>query len=107
MTGGALPGLEDRPDPTAQDCADDAMEPLANGGRLRTYLGIAPGVGKTYAMLRDARAQRRSGVDAVVAYRERHGGQRPLLSWPISKYSLAARSPTGAAVLRSWTSTRS
>lgn len=49
------------------------MEPLANEGRLRTYLGIAPGVGKTYAMLRDARAQRRSGVDAVVAYRERHG----------------------------------
>ena len=42
-------------------------------GRLRTYLGIAPGVGKTYAMLRDARAQRRSGVDAVVAYWERHG----------------------------------
>jgi two-component system sensor histidine kinase KdpD len=73
MTSGALPGLEDRPDPAAQDCADDAMEPLASGGRLRTYLGIAPGVGKTYAMLRDARAQRRSGVDAVVAYRERHG----------------------------------
>jgi two-component system sensor histidine kinase KdpD len=51
MTNGALPGR----------------------GGLRTYLGIAPGVGKTYAMLRDARAQRRSGVDAVVAYRERHG----------------------------------
>lgn len=73
MTSGALPGLEDRPDPAAEDCADDVMEPLANEGRLRTYLGIAPGVGKTYAMLRDARAQRRSGVDAVVAYRERHG----------------------------------
>jgi two-component system sensor histidine kinase KdpD len=73
MTSGALPGLEDRPDPAAEDCADDVMEPLANGGRLCTYLGIAPGVGKTYAMLRDARAQRRSGVDAVVAYRERHG----------------------------------
>ena len=52
---------------------DDAMEPLAGRGRLRTYLGIAPGVGKTYAMLRDGRAQRRSGVDVVVAYRERHG----------------------------------
>ncbi len=45
----------------------------AGRGGLRTYLGIAPGVGKTYAMLRDARAQRRSGVDAVVAYWERHG----------------------------------
>ena len=73
MTSGALPSLEDRPDQTAQASADDAMEPLARGGRLRTYLGIAPGVGKTYAMLRDGRAQRRSGVNAVVAYRERHG----------------------------------
>jgi two-component system, OmpR family, sensor histidine kinase KdpD len=45
----------------------------AGRGRLRTYLGIAPGVGKTYAMLRDGRARRRAGVDAVVAYRERHG----------------------------------
>jgi two-component system, OmpR family, sensor histidine kinase KdpD len=73
MTSGALPGLEDGPDPTAQASADDAMEPLAGRGRLRTYLGIAPGVGKTYAMLRSGRAQRRSGVDVVVAYREGHG----------------------------------
>jgi two-component system, OmpR family, sensor histidine kinase KdpD len=42
-------------------------------GELRTYLGIAPGVGKTYDMFRDGRAKRRSGVDAVVAYWERHG----------------------------------
>src|ERR1700721_2197685 len=46
---------------------------IPGGGTLRTYLGIAPGVGKTYEMLRDARACRRSGVDAIVAYRERHG----------------------------------
>ena len=46
------------------------MESLAGRGGLRTYLGTAPGVGKTYAMLRDGRARRRSGVDAVVAYRE-------------------------------------
>jgi two-component system, OmpR family, sensor histidine kinase KdpD len=48
------------------------MEAPSGRGRLRTYLGIAPGVGKTYAMLRDGRAVRRSGVDAVVAYWERH-----------------------------------
>jgi two-component system, OmpR family, sensor histidine kinase KdpD len=42
-------------------------------GKLRIYLGIAPGVGKTYAMLRDARARRRSGTDSVVAYLEGHG----------------------------------
>jgi K+-sensing histidine kinase KdpD len=46
---------------------------LAVRGTLRTYLGIAPGVGKTYAMLRDARARRRAGTDTVVAYWERHG----------------------------------
>ena len=73
MTSGALPGLEDGPDPAAQASADDAMERLAGRGRLRTYLGIAPGVGKTYAMLRGGRAQQRSGVDVVVAYREGHG----------------------------------
>jgi two-component system sensor histidine kinase KdpD len=45
----------------------------AGRGQLRTYLGIAPGVGKTYAMLRDARARRRAGADTVVAQWERHG----------------------------------
>ena len=50
-----------------------AIEPTTTRGELRTYLGIAPGTGKTYAMLRDARAKRRSGIDAVVAYWERHG----------------------------------
>jgi two-component system sensor histidine kinase KdpD len=49
------------------------VESVAERGNLRTYLGIAPGVGKTYAMLRDGRAQRRSGVKTVVAYWERHG----------------------------------
>ena len=43
------------------------------GGKLRTYLGIAPGVGKRYAMLRDARARRRSGTDTVVAHWDHHG----------------------------------
>ena len=72
MTNGAPSGLGDRADLTVQASAHD--EGVAAGrGRLRIYLGIAPGVGKTYAMLRDGRARRRSGVDAVVAYRERHG----------------------------------
>jgi two-component system, OmpR family, sensor histidine kinase KdpD len=52
---------------------EDAAGPSAARGQLRTYLGIAPGVGKTYAMLRDGRAQRRCGVDVVLAFWERHG----------------------------------
>src|ERR1700729_4512491 len=73
MTSGAWPGREDRPDRIAQASAHDAMLSPADGGKLRIYLGIAPGVGKTYAMLRDARARRRAGADTVVAQWERHG----------------------------------
>ena len=72
MTSGARPGREDRPDPIARAGSRPA-DSLAVRGTLRTYLGIAPGVGKTYAMLRDARARRRAGTDTVVAYWERHG----------------------------------
>ncbi|HWD08831.1 MAG TPA: sensor histidine kinase KdpD, partial [Actinomycetota bacterium] len=49
------------------------MEPEGRRSTLRTYLGIAPGVGKTYTMLRDARAAARAGTDVVVGYLERHG----------------------------------
>ena len=44
----------------AQAPAPDAIQSPAGRGKLRTYLGIAPGVGKTYAMMRDARTRRRS-----------------------------------------------
>src|SRR6476660_5131116 len=74
MTRGARPGREDRPDPSPSAGAGSRQaDSLAVRGTLRTYLGIAPGVGKTYAMLRDARARRRAGTDTVVAYWERHG----------------------------------
>ena len=73
MNSGTRPGQQDRPDLIAQARMHDAMESQAGRGKLRTYLGIAPGVGKTYAMLRDGRARRRSGVDTVVAHWERHG----------------------------------
>jgi two-component system, OmpR family, sensor histidine kinase KdpD len=71
MTSGARPDLGDSPH-HAQASSDQAGSP-AGRGTLRTYLGIAPGVGKTYAMLRDGRARRRAGTDTVVAYWERHG----------------------------------
>ncbi|MFF0411937.1 ATP-binding protein [Kitasatospora sp. NPDC004745] len=43
------------------------------GGRLRVYLGSAPGVGKTYRMLDEARRRRERGADVVVGYVECHG----------------------------------
>ncbi len=42
-------------------------------GRLRVYLGAAPGVGKTYAMLAEGRRRRSRGTDVVVGYVETHG----------------------------------
>ncbi len=44
-------------------------------GRLKIYLGAAPGVGKTYTMLNDAREQRARGVDVVIGIVECH--ERP------------------------------
>jgi two-component system sensor histidine kinase KdpD len=41
--------------------------------RLRIYVGAAPGVGKTYEMLRDAHALRARGVDVVVGLVETYG----------------------------------
>ncbi|MEW9533961.1 DUF4118 domain-containing protein [Microbispora sp. NPDC049125] len=42
-------------------------------GRLRVYLGAAPGVGKTYAMLCEGRRAMRRGRDVVVGLVETHG----------------------------------
>ncbi|MFB8204385.1 ATP-binding protein [Kitasatospora purpeofusca] len=42
-------------------------------GRLRVYLGSAPGVGKTYRMLDEARRRQDRGADVVVGWIECHG----------------------------------
>ena len=42
-------------------------------GSLRIYLGSAPGVGKTFAMLHEARRRRGRGTDVVVGIVETHG----------------------------------
>ncbi|MEI9996707.1 MAG: sensor histidine kinase KdpD [Rhizomicrobium sp.] len=42
-------------------------------GRLKVFLGAAPGVGKTYEMLMQGRQRRLDGVDAVIGVVETHG----------------------------------
>ncbi len=42
-------------------------------GRLRIYLGMAPGVGKTYRTLEEAHRRRARGTDVVVGFAETHG----------------------------------
>lgn len=45
-------------------------------GELRIYLGAAPGVGKTFAMLGEAHRRRERGTDVVAAVVETHGRAR-------------------------------
>ena len=45
-------------------------------GSLRTYLGTAPGVGKTFAMLDEGWRRHRRGTDVVVGFVETHGRPR-------------------------------
>ncbi|MFA5120053.1 ATP-binding protein [Zavarzinia sp.] len=47
-------------------------------GKLKVFLGAAPGVGKTYAMLEAGHARRRDGVDVVVGVVETHGRRETL-----------------------------
>ncbi|QOY94851.1 sensor histidine kinase KdpD [Massilia sp. UMI-21] len=55
--------------------ADALMETLRRqgAGRLTVFLGAAPGVGKTYAMLARARELQRQGIDIVIGIVETHG----------------------------------
>src|SRR3984893_13618964 len=45
----------------------------AEQGRLKIFLGAAPGVGKTYEMLTTARAKKAEGTDVVIGVVETHG----------------------------------
>ncbi|MEE1866707.1 sensor histidine kinase KdpD [Pseudomonas auratipiscis] len=47
--------------------------PREGRGRLKVFLGAAPGVGKTYAMLQAAHAQVRQGVQVLAGVVETHG----------------------------------
>ncbi len=42
-------------------------------GRLRLYMGMAPGVGKTYKMLEEAHRRHDRGTDVVVGFVETYG----------------------------------
>ncbi|WIG53569.1 MAG: Osmosensitive K+ channel histidine kinase KdpD [Afipia sp.] len=61
---------EQRPSPEA---LLEAARRENGGGRLKIFLGAAPGVGKTYEMLQSAHAKVKAGVDVVVGVVETHG----------------------------------
>ena len=60
---------ERRPDP-------DALLKVgqkSTRGRLKLFLGAAPGVGKTFAMLTEAHEKRREGLDVLIGWVDTHG----------------------------------
>jgi two-component system sensor histidine kinase KdpD len=57
---------------TAHPMTGDGLH-VPRRGRLKVFLGAAAGVGKTFAMLGEARDLRAAGVDVVVGYLEPHG----------------------------------
>src|SRR6266850_1810560 len=64
---------EQRPSPEA--LLEAARREESQTGRFKIFVGAAPGVGKTYAMLENARAKLKAGIDVVVGAVETHGRQ--------------------------------
>lgn len=65
---------EPRPAPESFLAEANAEGGSAHGrGRLKIFLGASPGVGKTYAMLEEAVARAKAGIDVTVALAETHG----------------------------------
>src|SRR5467141_3807849 len=63
--------LEKRPSPDA--LLEAARRENDQVGRLKIFVGAAPGVGKTYEMLQSAHAKLKAGADVVVGVVETHG----------------------------------
>jgi two-component system, OmpR family, sensor histidine kinase KdpD len=70
--------MSDPRDDADQRPSPDALLELARreesrAGKLKIFVGAAPGVGKTYEMLQSAHARRKDGYDVVVGVVETHG----------------------------------
>src|SRR3954447_7112471 len=62
---------EQRPSP--EGLLEAARREEGVSGKLKIFVGAAPGVGKTYEMLQSAHAKRKAGIDVVVGFVETHG----------------------------------
>lgn len=62
-----------RPDPDALLHAIQRQESTGRRGRLKVFLGMSAGVGKTYAMLQAGQQALSEGRDTVIGYVESHG----------------------------------
>jgi two-component system sensor histidine kinase KdpD len=63
---------DDRPNPDQLLAEVKKEEAKQRRGRLKVFFGMAAGVGKTYAMLEEARARAAEKLDVVIGYAEPH-----------------------------------
>lgn len=68
-----MEGSEERPSPEELLQAIRLAEGKTRRGRLKIFLGMAAGVGKTYAMLEEAQRLQQEGIDLVVGIVNAHG----------------------------------
>src|SRR5215218_886726 len=61
-----------RPNPDVLLAEVQQEEARQRRGRLKIFFGMAAGVGKTYAMLEEARARAAEGLDVLIGYAEPH-----------------------------------
>ncbi|WP_375313061.1 sensor histidine kinase KdpD [Bradyrhizobium sp. A5] len=69
--------VQERRDPLQRPSPEALLEAARReegaSGKLKIFVGAAPGVGKTYEMLQSAHAKRKAGIDVVVGFVETHG----------------------------------
>jgi two-component system sensor histidine kinase KdpD len=87
---GSIHGLDDGEDEAEAELGIESR----NGGspqrgKLRIYLGMAAGVGKTFAMLGEGRRRKARGTDVVIGYVESH--KRPLTEEQIGNLEIIPR----------------
>lgn len=68
-----MPSAPDERLPPESFLAAARGEDGSGTGRLKIFLGASPGVGKTFAMIEEARVRQRAGLDVVVGLVETHG----------------------------------
>src|SRR5580658_285012 len=62
----------DRPNPDELLARVAAEEQKSTRGRLKIFFGMSAGVGKTYAMLEEARKRAEEGMNVLIGYAEPH-----------------------------------
>ena len=83
--------LRDKPTASGLPGEDDSGDTEHPGrrGRLRIYLSMAAGVGKTYAMLNEGRRRKERGSDVVIGYVETH--HRPITEQQLGDLEIVPR----------------